>query len=134
VLRFSCAAAMALTLLTALACAQPPPAAREWPIGYPSVAAALAAVRAKPGVKISLQSGWTVIDDRDASTFWSFTPPGHPAHPAAVRRILTEKDGAFYLQTRILCQATKSACDKLKADFDDLENKMRERIERDRRR
>jgi hypothetical protein len=43
---------------------------------YPSVSSALDGLRAKDGVKISVQSGWVVIDDRSTLGLWSFTPPG----------------------------------------------------------
>ena len=55
-------------------------------IGYPTVAAALGDLRNRPGVQISQQGGWTVINDAASATVWSFTPPGHPAHPSAVKR------------------------------------------------
>jgi hypothetical protein len=55
--------------------------------GYANVAHALESIRVKDGVKISVQSGWTVIQDQQFS-LWSFTPPGHPAHPAVAHRLL----------------------------------------------
>jgi hypothetical protein len=47
-------------------------------IGYPTVAAALEALRARSDVRISVQGGWTIVDDRSADTLWSFTASGHP--------------------------------------------------------
>jgi hypothetical protein len=85
-------------------------------------------VRTKNGVTVSLQSGWTIVEDRANLTLWSFTPSGHPAHPAAFRRTITEKDGAFFVQTDGLCEATKAACDKLMAEFQELNDKMRDAI------
>ena len=101
-------------------------------IGYPSVAAALEALKAKSDIKTSVQAGWTVVED--GMTLWSFTPPGHPAHPAAIKRTLVEKDGAWHVEMNALCQADKTACDKLMAEFQALNEKMRESIERSHRR
>jgi hypothetical protein len=112
--------------------ASSPNGARVSSIGYPSVAAALEAMRAKSGVKVSVQGGWTIVDDRGNSALWSFTPPGHPAHPAVVRRTVTEKDGAIFVQMGGLCEAAKPPCDKLMAEFRELTERMRRQIERDR--
>jgi hypothetical protein len=97
-------------------------------VGYPSVASALADVRSKNGVRISNQNGWTVIEDGSTMSLWSFTPAGHPAHPAVVRRTVSEKEGAIFVEMAALCEAMKPACDKLVAEFQELTNKMRECI------
>jgi hypothetical protein len=94
-------------------------------IGYPSVAAALDALRAKSNVRISVQGGWTIVDDREDHSIWSFTPSSHPAHPAAVKRTVVEKNGAIYIEMSALCQASKSECDKLIAEFKALNEQMR---------
>ena len=99
-------------------------AQQERGIGYPTVAAALEALKARSDVKISVQGGWTIVEDRAASTYWSFTPPGHPAYPAAVKRTVVQRDGAFAIDLTALCEAQKAACDKLVADF----QAMNERI------
>jgi hypothetical protein len=93
-------------------------------IGYPTVAAALDALRARSDVKISVRGGWTVVDDRPANTFWSFTPPNHPAHPAAVKRTIVPRDGGIYVDMTALCQASKVACDKLITEFKELNERM----------
>jgi hypothetical protein len=131
--RSSFAVAGAVVALSAVAAfAQPAESGRQSSIGFPSVAAALEVTRAKPGVNVSIQAGWTIIEDRAASALWSFTPPGHPAHPGAVRRTIVERDGTLFVDMAILCQATKSACDKLAEDFTALNAKMREDLARDR--
>ncbi|MBL6853697.1 MAG: DUF4019 domain-containing protein, partial [Alphaproteobacteria bacterium] len=91
----------------------PLPEAAGPTIGYPSVAAALAALHAKPGVTFSTQDGWTVAEDDAEKTLWSFTPPGDVAYPAAVKRHLVEKDGAVYVEMAVQCEAAKPACDNL---------------------
>jgi hypothetical protein len=106
------------------------PTAPQSSIGYPSVAAALQALQHKSGVNIVNQGGWTVIDDPSEQTIWSFAPPGHPAYPAAVRRQIIKESGGFSLKMNVLCQAAKQPCDKLVADFQELNKKMRENINR----
>jgi hypothetical protein len=93
-------------------------------IGYPTVAAALEALKAKNGVKISIQGGWTIVEDASDNSFWSFTPPGHPAHPTAVKRYAVQKDGATSIQMKALCQTEKAACDKLIAEFTALNERI----------
>lgn len=67
-------------------------------IGYPSVAAALKDLKVRSDVDISDQGGWTIISDRASGALWSFTPPTHPAHPAAVKRTVVEKDGSIFIE------------------------------------
>jgi hypothetical protein len=98
-------------------------------IGYPTVASALAALRAKPGVEISMVRGWTVIDDRAAATLWSFPPPSDPAYPAAVKRQVVQDGNASSLVMTIKCEASKPACDKLVLQFNQLNDALRERLQ-----
>ena len=111
-------------------CAQDSAASHSAALGYPSAAAALEGLKKKPGVTISVQGGWTIAADRSTNTVWSFTPPGHPAHPSVVRRTVVEKDGSIHVRTNVLCKAAKPTCDKLAADFNQLNNRMRDSIKR----
>jgi hypothetical protein len=105
---------------------------RQSGVGYPSVAAALEAVKAKPGVRVSVQDGWTVIAEQGGLVLGTFTPPGHPAHPTVARREAKQHaNAAWYVDQRVLCQAAKAACDKINAEFVELNNQMRRAIERD---
>jgi hypothetical protein len=99
-------------------------------IGYPSVASALDGLRAKNGVNISVQSGWTVIEDRSTLSLWSFTPPGHPAHPAAIHRKVIQEGDNFFMQMNVLCEAAKPACDALVSEFEKLNQRMTEDMKR----
>lgn len=100
-------------------------------IGFPTVAAALEALKARTDVNISIQGGWTIADDRLADTIWSFTPSDHPAYPAAVKRAIVSKDGGLYVNMTALCQASKAACDKLITDFKELNEKMIQSIRKE---
>lgn len=93
-------------------------------IGYATVADALAALRNRPGVQISQQGGWTIVSDPASRTLWSFTPPEHPAHPSAVKRSVVSRAGSTYIDMKVLCEASKAACDKLVIDFQELNQKM----------
>jgi hypothetical protein len=108
-------------------------AAQTSDIGYPSVAAALSAMKSKPGASVA-DAGWTVVEDRQNSTLWSFTPQGHAAHPSAVRRKITQNGDDVFVEMAIRCEAAKPACDKLSAEFTQLNERMRQDLERNTRR
>lgn len=93
-------------------------------IGYPSIAAALAALHAKPGVVFSDNRGWTIADDTPARTIWSFTPAGYPAHPSAVKREIIEENGVVSLRMSVMCLASKAACDDLVRTFEQMNRSM----------
>lgn len=122
-----------LTATCAVAQPAPSPADARAPMDYPSVAAALESIRTKSGAKITMQSGWTVIQDEATTTVWSFTPPSHPAYPAALRRSVVEQDGSLVVKSDAMCEAAKAACEQLMADVRDLDNRMSEAIEKKKR-
>ncbi|HTT10952.1 MAG TPA: hypothetical protein VMG60_08700 [Burkholderiaceae bacterium] len=104
-------------------------------VGFKSVADALAALKTRPGAKISVTQpdAWTIITEQGGAVVWSFTPATHPAHPAVVRRaIVVGEDGLARIEMAGLCQAEKAPCDRLMKDFRDLTERstraMRERI------
>jgi hypothetical protein len=123
--------ALAIVLAAAaIASAQPAEEPRTPSIGYPTVSAALDALRAQSGVKVLVQDGWTVIDDRATNSIWSFTPPAHPAHPAVIRRMIVQKDTDIFIRMSALCEAAKSECDKLIAQFTAMNEKMRDSMKK----
>jgi hypothetical protein len=97
-------------------------------IGYPTVAAALDGLQTKPGVTRSVERGWTVFEDRAALTIWSFAPPDDPAYPSAVRRTIIARDGSAFVNTRVLCEAAKPACDRLVESFNELNRRVRDEL------
>lgn len=97
-----------------------PPPLPEAPgssIGYPTVAAALEALRARPGVVFTTENGWTIATHEAAYTTWSFAPPGYPANPAVVRRQVVRRGTTIGIEVNVLCEATKAACDDLVRTF-----------------
>jgi hypothetical protein len=89
------------------------------PIGYATVGAALEALRAQPSAQFREQRGWTVVAsrERDAPVEWFFTPEGHDAHPAVVKRAALERGGMGLIDLAALCQSEQPACDRLLDDF-----------------
>jgi hypothetical protein len=65
------------------------------------------------------QAGWTIVASRDrgAAVQWFFTPEGHPAHPAVVKRTVLERNGTGVIDLEALCQVPQEACDRLVDDF-----------------
>lgn len=87
-------------------------------IGFPSVAAARAALAAQPGTEQVEEAGWIHIDLPAAAggvTRWSFVAPDQPAYPAVVRRDIVPRDGEPTLIVRFLCEGPRAACDALYA-------------------
>ena len=103
---------LALALLSSVADAQ-------GSFSYPDTASALAALKAKPGVQFRQQDGWTIATDEADMSIWSFTPPGSPAYPAAVRRRIIRKDGVGRVELSGVCEASKDACNALMKGFQD---------------
>jgi len=104
---------------SAAASALPPEAPRS-SIEYPSVAAALAALHSKPGVVFSTQDGWTIAEDTTTKTIWSFPPKDNPAYPSMAKRYVDVSGGASYLKTAVVCEATRSACEDLARQLQQL--------------
>jgi hypothetical protein len=112
----------------------PLPEADHSTIGYPNVAEALKALRAKPDAKIVEQEGWTIVQENDPAqdtmTMWSFAPESDPAYPAVAQRITFKQDGAWLMRMNVQCEASKLACDKFVRDFEDLNERLKQEIKR----
>jgi hypothetical protein len=93
-------------------------------IGYPTVAAAIAALKAKPSVVFSIDAGWTVASDSSDMSVWSFPPVGHSSYPSAVKRRVASKGAGSEIVMSVLCESTKTACDDLVRQFNDLNNRV----------
>ena len=98
-------------------------------IGYPSVAAALSALREREDVSIAVEDGWTIITEPGGLTIWSFSPPDQPAYPAVARRVFHREEGAWFITMDVRCEAEKAACEQLQRDFEALNEDMREAME-----
>lgn len=87
-----------------------------------SHAALLAQVRSDATVQAGAESkDYLSFSPRGAGTpmvAWTFTKPGHPAHPSVVCRMLVQQPGgAWNMDMRTLCASSKAQCNRLQADF-----------------
>jgi hypothetical protein len=96
-------------------------------IGYASVLATLEALRAQESAQFRTQRGWTVVASRErgAAVEWFFTPEGHDAHPAVVKRTVIERDGVGMIDLVALCHVEQLACDGLLDDFRQQQERAR---------
>lgn len=94
--------------------------------GYTTYEQALDALKLNPKARFSKDQGWIIanIDNDDDYIIWSFTPENHPSHPAVIKRKLVKKDDAIYIDMKGICDAEKSACDKLFKEFEKLNDKI----------
>lgn len=97
--------------------AEPLPEVERSKIEYKSPAEALAALRSKPGIEISVQGGWTIAYEPASHVIWSFAPEKHASYPSVVKRAIVEKDGAVFVDMAVKCKASKDVCDDLVREF-----------------
>jgi len=100
-------------------------------ITYPSVAAALAALEARDGkdTVVVHADGWTIVNEPKASAQWQFTPRGHYAYPAVVRRVIKRASGQKpTVETSSLCEASSEACSKLLAEFASMNERITQAV------
>jgi hypothetical protein len=111
--RISLTAMLALCVSLAQG-ADSPDMADTGAIEYSSVAEALAALKAKPGVQFSTDNGMTVAKDLDAPhpAVWIFYPASHPAYPTVIKRSVVNHANGAYMDTSVKCEASQEVCDK----------------------
>jgi hypothetical protein len=83
----------------------------------------------QPGAATNL--GYKTVAEALAApeyAIWSFTPEGHYAHPAVVRRTVKQANGMVYVEMSALCQAAKEPCDRLMREFQQLNQRMRDEV------
>lgn len=99
-------------------------------IGHATVADALAALNRTDGSAtiVTESDGWVVVAEPSASAQWSFTPAGHPAHPAVVRRVIRRDGGAVRVETSSLCEGPAPACAQLLSDFETLNDRITQAV------
>jgi hypothetical protein len=88
-------------------------------------------LRNEPGIQLIHEDDlYMAFAEKSHSIVWTFTRPGHPAHPAVVCRRPVEQGAAVAIEMRVVCGGPKDACDRLVADFEELNKRMREDFER----
>jgi hypothetical protein len=102
------------------------------PLKYKTVQEAYAALKTNPKTHFEYKGQWIIAslsEGEDAGT-WSFTPKGHLAFPTVVKRRPIQVDGQIVLDMKVICGATRDACDGLVREFEELNERMAEEIRR----
>jgi hypothetical protein len=73
---------------------------------------------------------YAAIADKAKDTVWTFTVPGHPAHPSVVCRRPVEDGGEMRLEMQARCDAAEAECQKLVAGFQELNQRMLRELRR----
>ena len=118
---------LALSVSAAHAVDRVASAERKAEIAYASPAAALTALRGKPGVSIREENDWFVINDPSEDAIWSIAQPAHPAHPTAVKRTLVQDDSGVRLVMRVQCGAAKEICDRVVQQFQQANENLKKK-------
>jgi hypothetical protein len=87
---------------------------------YSSVTEALADLKTRDDVSITILQGWTIVTEADGLTNWSFPPPDHPAFPAVAKRVLYRDQDGWHLKMDVLCEAKASDCEEFVKYFESL--------------
>jgi len=81
--------------------------------------------------KIADRDGYVAYVNSPKTAVWTFTKPGHEAHPSVVcRSVIANPDGSNSIDMKVLCIGTDAACDKLVADFKRLNERIIEDLTR----
>lgn len=126
-------AALMPAAMVLFALAVPPHAAfAQTPaLPYADVASALADLTARDGAGtiVTRSDDWTIVNEPGAGAQWSFTPKGHPAHPAVLRRVVKRGTGGdVSVETASLCEASAQACAKLLQEFEAMNPRITQAI------
>lgn len=102
-------------------------------IGYATVDAALSALKTRADVRFATpkSDGWLIATEQATYAIWSFTPEGHYAHPAVVKRVAKQNaQRQVFIETFALCEADKVSCDRLMSEFEKLNAQEAEEIQK----
>lgn len=67
---------------------------------------------------------YVAVSDKARDTIWTFTVPGHPAHPSVVCRRPVQDGAELRLQMDVRCNAAETECQKLVTAFQELNQRM----------
>jgi hypothetical protein len=73
---------------------------------------------------------YVAISDKTKNTVWTFTAPGHPAHPSVVCRRPVQDGADVRLQMNVQCSAAEAECQKLVRGFQELNQRMLRELEK----
>jgi len=87
------------------------------PIEYSKVGIAMQSLLGRRDVAIAVEEGWSIFTER-SGTIWSFVPLNHPGYPALMRqRVRFAENGTVTVDMAVLCEATKTPCEKVVAEM-----------------
>ena len=67
---------------------------------------------------------YVAVNDAAKGTVWTFTVPGHPAHPSVVCRRPVQEGAQMRLEMNVQCNAAEAECQKLVQGFQELNQRM----------
>ena len=67
---------------------------------------------------------YAAVNDEAKGTVWTFTVPGHPAHPSVVCRHIVKDGTEMRLETQVQCNASEAECERLVKAFQELNHRM----------
>jgi hypothetical protein len=67
---------------------------------------------------------YVAVSDKARNTVWTFTVPGHPAHPSVVCRRPVQEGADMRLLMNVQCGAPEAECEKLVKAFQELNQRM----------
>lgn len=73
---------------------------------------------------------YAAINDDTKGVVWTFTVPGHPAHPSVVCRHIVKDGSGMRLETQVQCNASEAECERLVKAFQELNHRMIEEMKR----
>jgi Protein of unknown function (DUF4019) len=118
-----------LTLIAALSTSNAFAQANQG-VGFATVKEALDTLKSRKTATVTQQGGWVIVNELAESTIWSFTPANHPAHPSVVKRTIVKNNDQLGVEMSALCEAQKTACDSLMAEFTQLNNQMASEVQK----
>lgn len=73
---------------------------------------------------------YVAISDKAKDTIWTFTVPGHPAHPSVICRRPVPDGAGMRLDMNVQCNASEAECQKLVKAFQELNQRMMRELEK----
>jgi len=129
------AIAVALALLAAPAAFAAAPTPGNTPPPQPTFDALWRSITQNPGCPVTTTPTFYVVQCKGELILWYFTKPGHPAHPAVIKREMVMKDGAVTAHEEgwsFGSDRTQSPFKAWLAQISDLDRQMQDAIARDR--
>ena len=80
--------------------------------------------------EIHRDKGYVALYDKARDTTWTFTLAGHPAHPSAVCRHPVQEGERLRIEMSVSCRAAEAECERLVNGFEELNQRMLQDLEK----